>query len=195
MQIWDIIKEFFIGPKKKAHELEVGIPRPTFVLAGLIKQKMILNAPTMPDYEIKSNKGYTRDMLSRELVWVISNLKLAANSYTHGRNWLVSVYIDGRAVDLGKDEELIREAVKECLELRYKFVEAEKESSRQLAALDHTEKLLEISPSKRPTQRVLQKTATPPPEGEVLRAVDTSWRHTNTTETQREMVARNYFGY
>ena len=167
MKLLDLFIEMFRPPPKKGeHELEIGVPRPTYVLAGLVKQKMLLD----PDLLKEKTPRYG---LSKGLIWEKDSIKLQWRDSLWDfdeclereyrlDNSLISLSVNGKPIDASAEKEYLLAALKEVYLLKKERIKNKAFYDAQLAATEAIEHIMigtdnENRTGERSAPRVLQE--------------------------------------
>lgn len=142
--IFKLFIEMFKPPVElKDSELFNGVAKPSTILVGLIRQRMLADIDKL---EAKSDKKRIGSLRGGELTyhWEYKNLKVAAHEYWYSSressHWMVILKNKDKTITLDKREEgIIKNTINEITSLQLEKQEAEEECNRQIDSLDAIE--------------------------------------------------------
>ena len=162
MKLLDLFIEMFTA-RKKPHELEIGVPRPTYVLAGLVKQKMLLDPDALEylgrKYDSTTILKWEKDGISFQWkgLW---NFEESLGARWRMNESTLHLSVNGKAIDASTETDYLLAALKEVYFLKKERIKNKAFYDAQLAATEAIEHIMigtsnENRTSQRSTPRVL----------------------------------------
>lgn len=164
MKLLDLFIEMFTA-RKKPHELEAGIPRPTYVLAGLVKQKMLLDPDALEPVGGMRDRNTILKWQKDGITFQWKGLWNFEESLTE--RWrmnesTIHLSVNGKAIDASTETDYLLAALKEVYFLKKERIKNKAFYDAQLAATEAIEHIMigtsnENRTSQRSAPRVLQE--------------------------------------